>query len=142
MAGHEIVHVAMAPSHTLEANLIKKVAAIVGKDLYGTRLLLAGEIPRIIAHYDTMQMAQLTAQDLRALGLVAFVCKDSELRKPSQTYRAQTLRFEERAIQFWDKSGQAKIMESRNTFLVIKGRIQTYTETEVIRGRIKRCGNS
>jgi hypothetical protein len=137
MAGHEIVHVVMAPSHTLEANLIKKVAAIVGKDLYGTRLLLAGEIPRIIAHYDTMQMAELTAQKLKALGLVAFLCKDSELRKPSQTYRAQTLRFEERAIQFWDKGGQVRIMESRNTFLVIKGRIQTYTETEVITTRRK-----
>jgi len=137
MAGHEIVHVVMAPSHTLEANLIEKVAAIVGKDLYGTRLLLAGEIPRIIAHYDTIQMAELTAQKLKALGLVAFLCQDSELRKPSQTYRAQTLRFEERAIQFWDKGGQAKIMESSNTFLVIKGRIQTYTETEVIRTKRK-----
>ena len=137
MAGHEIVHVVMAPSHTLEANLVKKVAAIVGKDLYGTRLLLAGEIPRIIAHYDTIQMAELTAQKLQALGLVVFLCQDSELRQPSQTYRAHTLRFEERAIQFWDKGGQAKIMESRNTFLVIKGRMQTYTETEVITTRRK-----
>jgi len=137
MAGHEIVHVAMVPSPTLEANLIEKVAAIVGKDLYGTRLLLAGEIPRIIAHYDTMQMAELTAQKLRALGLVAFLCKDSELRQPSQTYRAQTLRFEEQAIQFWDKGGQLRIMESRNTFLAIQGRMQTYTETTMIRTRRK-----
>jgi hypothetical protein len=137
MAGHEIVYVATAPSHTREANMIEKVAAIVGKDLYRTRLLLAGEIPRIIAHYDTVQMAELTAQKLRALGLVAFLCQDSELRQPSQTYRAHTLRFEERAVQFWDKGGQVRIMDSRNTFLVIKGRMQTYTETKVTRTRRK-----
>jgi hypothetical protein len=137
MAGHEIVHVAMVPSHRLEANLIEKVAAIIGKDLYRTRLLLAGEIPRIIAHYDTMQMAELTAQKLKALGLVVFMCQDSELRQPSQTYRSHTLRFEERAIQFWDKGGQVRIMDSSNTFLVIKGRIQTYTETKTTRTRRK-----
>jgi hypothetical protein len=137
MAEHEIVHVAMVPSHTLEANLTEKVAAIVGKDLYRTRLLLAGEIPRIIAHYDTIQMAELTAQKLKALGLVAFLCQDSELRHPSQAYRAQTLRFEERAIQFWDKGGQVIIMDSGNTFLVIKGRMQTYTETKTTRTKRK-----
>ena len=74
MAGPEIVHVAMAASHAFETNVIKKVAAIVGKDLHGTRLLLAGEIPRIIAHYDTMQMAESTSQSLRALGVLAIVC--------------------------------------------------------------------
>lgn len=138
MAGYEIVHVAIAPPHTLEANLIKKVAAIVDKDLYGTRLLLAGKIPRVIAHYDTVQMAELTAQSLRALGLVAIVCKDSELRRPStQKYRAHILKFEERAVQFWDKSGQARRIESRNAFLIINGRTQNYTETELTRTRMK-----
>jgi len=137
MTGHEIVHIAIAPPDRLEANLIEKVAAIVNKDLYGTRLLLAGKIPKIIAHYNTMQVAELTAQSLRALGLVAIVYNDSELRKHSQSFRANTLKFEERAIIFWDKSGQARRIESRNAFLIIKGRLQTYTETEVISTRMK-----
>jgi hypothetical protein len=138
MAGHEIVHVAIAPPHTLEANLIKEVAAIVDKDLYGTRLLLSGKIPRIIAHYDTMQMAELTAQGLKALGLVTIVCKDSELRKPpTQRYRAHILKFEERAVQFWDKSGQARRMDSRKAFLIINGRMQNYAETESTSTRMK-----
>jgi len=137
MAGYEVVHVAIAPPDRLEANLIKKVAAIVGKDLYGTRLLLAGKIPKIIAHYDTVQIAELTAQSLRELGLVAIVCKASELRKPSQRYRAHTLKFEERAVLFWDKSGQARRMETRNAFLIINGRMQTYTETEVTSTKMK-----
>ena len=137
MPVNEIVHVAIAPPDRLEENLIKQVAAIIDKDLYGTRLLLAGKIPKAIAHYGTVQMAELTAQSLRALGFVVIVCKDSELRKSSQGYMAHTLKLEEQAVLFWDKSGQERRMESRDAFLIIKGRMQTYTETEVITTRMK-----
>jgi hypothetical protein len=137
MAVNEIIHVAIAPLDRLEENLVAQVAAIVNKDVYGTRLLLAGKIPKIIAQYDTVQMAELTAQSLKALGLVAIVCKDSELRKPSQRCRVHALKFEEQAILFWDKSGQARLMESRNAFLIINGRIRTYTETEVTKTGMK-----
>jgi hypothetical protein len=132
-----MVYVAIIPPETIEANLIKKVAVVVGKDFYGTRLLLGGNTPRIVAHYDTVQMAQSTAQGLRALGLVAIVCEDSELRKQSPIYKAQTVRFEERAVVFWDKGSQTRRMESRDAFLIIEGSIQTCTETEVIRTRMK-----
>lgn len=137
MAANEIVHVAIAPSDRLEESLIKQVAAIVDRDFYGMRLILAGKIPKIIAHYDTAQMAESTAQSLRALGLVVIVCKDSKLRKSSQRYKAHTLKFEEQAVLFWDKSGQARRMESRDAFLMIKGRIQTCTETEITSTRMK-----
>jgi hypothetical protein len=132
-----MVYVAIAPPETLEANLVKKVAAIVKKDLYGTRRLLVGRIPRIIAHYQTIQTAESIAQSLRALDLVAIVCKDSELRKPSPIYRAQTLRFEERAVLFWNKSGQARRMKAKNVLLILKGTIQSYTEKATIRTRMK-----
>jgi len=133
MAPNDIVHVAVAPPARLEANLIRQVAAIVNKDLYRIRLLLAGRIPRIIAHYDTLQAAELNAQSLRTLGLVVIVCKDSELRKPPQSFRVKTIKFDEKAVLFWDKDGQARRMESTDAFLIIKGRMQTYSETEVIR---------
>ena len=137
MARSEIVHVAISPPIELEENLIKKVAAIVDKDLYETRLHLTGEIPRIISQYDTVQRAELTAQMLRALNLVVIVCKDSELRKTSQRYRAHTLEFDEQAVLFSDKSRQTRRLESKNVFLIIKGRIQTHTETEVVSARMK-----
>ncbi|MBM4446133.1 MAG: hypothetical protein FJ023_02110 [Chloroflexi bacterium] len=131
MAEHEVVHVAIAPPATLEEELVKKVAAIVAKNPYETRLRLTGKIPKIIASYDTMQMAESIARSLRELGLVAIVCTDSELRKSSQRYKAHTLKFEEQAVIFLDRSGQARRMESRESFLILNGRIQTYTETEV-----------
>ena len=131
MAEYEVVHVAIAPPATLEEELIKKVAAIITKNPYETRLRLAGKIPKIIANYATIQMAESTARSLRELGLVVIVCTDSELRKYSPRYKAHTLKFEEQAVLFWNRSGQARQIESRDVFLVIKGRMQTYTETEV-----------
>jgi hypothetical protein len=131
MAEHEVVHVAIAPPATLEEELVNKVAAIVAKNLYETRLRLTGKIPKIIANYDNMQMAESTARSLRELGLVAIVCTDSELRKSPQIYKAHMLKLEEQAALFWDKSGQTRRIEPRSVFLIINGRMQTYTETEV-----------
>lgn len=133
MAEHEVVHVAIAPPAALEEELVKKAAVIVAKNPYETRLRLTGKIPKIIANYDNMQMAESTARSLRELGLVAIVCTDSELHKSPQIYRAHTLKLEEQAALFWDRSGQERQIESRNVFLIISGRIQTYTETEVTR---------
>ena len=131
MADYEFVHVVIAPPPMLEEELVKKVAGIVAKNLYETRLRLTGKIPKIIANYADMQMAESTARSLRELGLVVIVCVDSELRKSSQIYRAHTLKFEEPAVMFWDRSGQARRMESSEVFLIISGRMQTCTGAEV-----------
>ena len=58
MARSGIVYVAISPPVKLEGNLIKKVAAIIDKDLYETRLRLAGEIPR-----SSYSMIQCTEQN-------------------------------------------------------------------------------
>src|SRR4030042_6227839 len=97
-AGYDVVHVAVAPPAALEEELIKKVAAIVGKNLYETRLRLTGKIPKIIANYDSVQRAELTTKSLRELGLVVIMFSDSELRKPPQIFKAHSLKLEERAI--------------------------------------------
>jgi len=131
MAENEVVHVAVAPPPMLEEELVNKVAAIVSKNLYETRLRLKGKIPKIIANYADMQMAESAARSLRELSLVVVMCADSELCKPSQIYRAHALKFDEQAVMFWDRSGQARRMGSSDTFLILSGRMQTYTETEV-----------
>jgi hypothetical protein len=131
MAEYEVMHVAIAPPAMLEEELIKKVAAIIAKDPYETRLRLTGKIPKIIANYDTMQTAESAARSLRELGLVVIVCADSELRKYSPRYKAHTLKFEEQAVLFWDRSGRERRVEASEVFLIISGRMQTYTETEI-----------
>ena len=137
MAENDVVHIAIAPPATLEQELVKKVAAIVAKSPYEARLRLTGKIPRIIANYGTMQEAESTARSLRELGLVVVVCTESELRKPSQIYRTQTIKFEERVVLFWDKSGQARRVGAGETFLILRGRMQTETQTEVTNTRRK-----
>ena len=77
----EIVHIAIVPPVHVEDNLIKEVSGIINHDLYGTRLLLAGKSPRIVAHYQTLQMAESVKLRLQSLGLVVILSRDFELRK-------------------------------------------------------------
>ncbi|MCJ7515651.1 MAG: hypothetical protein MUO89_06765 [Dehalococcoidia bacterium] len=131
MAEYEVVHVAVAAPAVLDEGLVRKVSEIIGKNLYETRLRLTGKIPKIIANYSTMQLAELAAQILRGLGLIVIVFSDSELRKPWHIYKARNLKFEEQAITFYDRNGQAKRMEAGEAFLILSGRMEAYTEKEV-----------
>lgn len=138
MAEYDIVHVAIAPPDMPEESLVKRVAAIINKDLYGTHLLLAGKIPKIVAHYKTIQEAESIAQSLRALGLVAIVCNDAELRKTSSvSFVAHTLKLGEGEIIFWDKVDQVKKIKAEGVFLILKGTRQIHTEKEVTKARLK-----
>lgn len=137
MAQVDVVHVAVAPPATFDEELIKKVAATVGKTHYETRLKLTGKIPKIIANYYNVQRAETAAQSLRELGLLVIVISDSELHKPPQLFKARNLKFEERAITFCDRAGRSKKIEDRELFLILSGKMQTYTETEVTTSKRK-----
>jgi hypothetical protein len=137
MADYEVIHVAVAPPATLNANLVKSVAAVINKSPYDTRLLLAGEIPKIIAHYNSIQIAESRIQNLRDLGIVAIACKDSELRQSPQSFKAQTLEFREKEVLFRDDAGSDKRIGENNVFLILEGRIRTCVEVETTKSKIK-----
>ena len=137
MTEHEIVHVAVGPSYAVEESLLKEVAILIGKDPYDTRLLLAGGMPRIIAHYPSMQTAESIARRLRELGLVAFACEDSKIRKPSQSFRARTLEFGEGEVVFRDMGDRAMRMGPGDVFLILQGKMQTHKVAEVASTRMK-----
>jgi hypothetical protein len=131
MVENEVIHVAVAAPSVLDEELVKNVAPIINKNLYETRLRLTGKIPKIVANYDAVQQAELTSKSLRDLGLVVIVFSDSELRKTPQIYKAHSLKFEEQTVIFCDRSGGERRMDMREVFLILSGRMQTYTETEV-----------
>jgi hypothetical protein len=131
VAGSEIVHLAAAPPTALDEEVVKKVAPVIGKSPYETRLRLTGRIPKIIANYSSMQAAQSAAESLRQMGLFVFVASDSELRKPPQLFRACSLKLEQQAITFCDRAGQPKRMEGGELFLIVSIRNQKHRETEV-----------
>ena len=137
MAEYDTIHVAIAPPNMTEPELIEKVAAIVNRDTHDTRLLLAGQIPRIIARCQSTQMAQAMAQRLTDLGLLAIVCKDSELHAPLQSFIAHTMEFNEGEILFWDKAGQERRIEAKDVFLILKGRKHTYIGEEKTKTKVK-----
>lgn len=137
MAQVDIGHVAVAPPAALDEELVKKVAVVVGKSPYETRLKLTGKIPKIIANYSSMQAAELAADSLRHLGLMAFVVSDAELRKPPQLFKARRLEIKEQAITFYDKIGQSKRIQVGELFFIVSIRSQTYNEEEVITSKRK-----
>lgn len=133
----DIVHVAIAPPNTIEDNLVRQVATVINKDSYTTRLLLAGNIPKILAHYQTIELAESVIRNLKALGLVAFICKDSELRTSSSVkFRAYTMKLEDGEVTFLNKGSQATIMKAENVSLIIKGIMRTYAEKEAIKTKV------
>ncbi len=101
-----VVHVAVAPPDVLDNTLVGRVAVILGKDNYNTRLLLAGKIPKIIAHYNSLSQAEIAAKNLRELNLKAIVFEDSALRQPSESFRAYTAQFGSQEISFGDRCHQ------------------------------------
>ena len=137
MAVDETINIAIAPSNVTETELIKKVAAIVNRDAYDTRLILAGQIPRIIAQCQSTQVAQAMAQRLTDLGLLVIVCMDSELHAPLQSFIAYSMEFKEREILFRDKAGQERRIEAEDVFLILKGRKYTNIEEEKTKTEVK-----
>ena len=138
MAELDFIDVAIAPPDVLEARLVEKVATIINRDLYETRLQLAGKIPRIVAHYQTAEAAKAIVQSLTALGIVAFMYKDSELRKHSPgRFRAHSLKREEGKARFRDNTGVEKSLQTENVFLILQGTMQTYLENESTETRMK-----
>jgi len=125
-----ILYLALVPLVAPETSVISEVATIIGKDPYGTRLLLAGKIPKIVAHYDGKQTAEPVAQRLKDLGLVPLLCTESELCRSSEGFIAHTLELGQGYVLFYDRGGQKREMKSRDIFLIIKGRKETYVPKE------------
>jgi hypothetical protein len=137
MIPNDLVHVAVAPPKTLDGDLLKRVASLVGKEIFDTRLLLTGEIPRVIAAYPNTDIANAIAQSLRDAGLVAFVCRDSELRNRSAGFMAHTTRSGERDVVFRDRRGGEVSVEAGDAFLIIRGRIQSPTQEKTSTTKMK-----
>lgn len=119
-----MVHIAVAPPKLLSVELLKRVASLLGKDLVDARLLLAGGIPRIIVSHPDPDAADSMARGLRAAGLSAFICNDSEIRNRPARFRARTARSDERGVIFGDRLGGEVRVEACDASLIIRGRIQ------------------
>ncbi len=130
MAEHEVIHIAIAPPAKLDDSLARSVATVIHKSPYDARLLLAGQIPKIIAHYDNAQAAESIIQKLCTLGLTAMACRDSELRPSPQGFQAQTMEFGEGEVLFRDSENREKKIAASNVFLALEGKIPAVAGVE------------
>jgi len=137
MTDYEVIHIAVAPPANLDANLARSAATVINKSPSQARLLLAGEVPKVIAHYDSIQAAESIIRNLQNLGLVAIACRDSELRQFPQTFKAHTLEFREKEVLFRDVAGRERRIIENNVFLVLVGRIETSAEVETTKQKTK-----
>jgi hypothetical protein len=133
MDEQDIIHIVVGQPDTLEASLVEEIASVIHKDVFGTRLLLSGKIPRIIAQCKAIAEAQAIIQRLKGLGLVAFTSLDSELRKPAAAcFKATGLKIEGEKRIFEDEAGVEKVLGAEDIFLIVHGmfNIQIVKETE------------
>jgi len=137
MAEGEVVYVVTYPPGALNTELVKTVAGLVGKDPYDTRLLLSGEMPRIIARYQIMQEAESIARSLRGMGITAFTCGDAELRRLPGKFIAHTLEFAGDGVLFRNRMGQTRRIGSEEGFLIIRGRAEIVTDMEYTETKMK-----
>jgi hypothetical protein len=137
MTDYEVIHIAVAPPAKLDVSLVRSVATVINESPSQTRLLLAREVPKIIAHYDNIQMAESIIRKLRDLGFVAIACRDSELRRFPQTFKAQTLEFREKEVLFRDSARREKRILENNIFLILVGRIETSAEVGTTKQKMK-----
>jgi hypothetical protein len=131
------VHIAVMPPAVLNEDMVKSAAEVLRKNVYDTRVLLSGEIPRIIAHYENIPATGQVVHSLKELGIDAIAFNDSQLRQPPQFFKAYTLSTGTQDVLFKDRSGREKRMRDNEAFLIITGMIQTSTETEIVTTRKK-----
>ncbi len=137
MAGIEIVHVAVAPVENLNDILVGQVAVVLGKDLYNTRLLLAGKMPKIIAHFNSIQEAESLAGKLKELNLKPMVSGDAKLRNPSISFPACSIKFDPEKVIVYDHNGQSRMLTAENSFLMLRGIVSTSRELETVTFKTK-----
>ncbi len=127
----QFFHVSVAPLNNFDAELVKKAAELIGKDIYTTRLLLTGKIPKIVATYKSSEEAESAARALCTLGLVGFSCSDAELRKPfTSNPGVLTLKLGKAEVSFAKGVGETKTLGAEDVFLILKGTHQFSSEKE------------
>jgi hypothetical protein len=119
----EVFHVTAMPTVEPAGELIRQIAAIVSQPEYQIRLLFAGPLPKIIAHYREEGLAAAAVNSLKKLGLTAFRATETELRKPASVKLfAHRLEFGEGRINFKSRGGESMKLEPSDAWLILTGR--------------------
>ena len=137
MAENEVIYIAINPPSDPDDLLVKNIAGIIGKSVYDARLAIAGEIPKIITHFDNIQLTEEAAGRLRELGLETMILRESDLRQPEPPFSASTLEFKNNGVIFRNDKGDEENIGTGDVSLIIKARRQTSAAIETAQSKKK-----
>jgi hypothetical protein len=132
MTADDLIDIVIAPGAEVTEELAQKAAALLGRDLYHTRALLASRIPRIAVQKVDLRAIEDMRRQMEGLGLVSFSCRDEELQKPLHLFKAKTLTFTDTALLGEDENAHVSRLESNSVFLIIKGIRRNFKEKQVV----------
>jgi hypothetical protein len=119
----KVYHVAIMPPQEASASLISQVSAIASQPDYQVRMMLAGRLPKFIAHFRDESAAKTAVNSLRDLKLTAFTITESELRRPvAPKLIARSITMEGEDSIFTSRDGTTKSMNRADVFLILTGR--------------------
>ncbi len=142
MVGNDIIRIAIEPPGTLAPDSLKTMAAILNKSTWDTQLLLGGQIPKIIAHYDSTSLADQVVEQIRSLGIKVLAVLDTELHRSSPSFKVHTLENVNKQILFQDRSGVVKIVLANDIMLILTGKqeISIVSETTTTKTKFNLTG--
>jgi hypothetical protein len=129
-------HLVAVPPNWADSELTQAVALLIKKDVPGTRLLLHGKVPRILASYSSTESAGAIARELSGLGLQVQVCNDHFLRSPPSLV-AHSMRLLDGEILFADREGALLRLRTGGVNLLVTGQLDITEERTVVRTSTK-----
>jgi hypothetical protein len=135
----EIFDIVIAPPVNVEAELIRQVGLVLAIDSRRTSsLLLSAKIPIIVNQYETELEAEIIVEKLQTLGIKAFICIDSELRRlPSSFIRATSLRRDVNEFTFFSEVGLNLTISVADIFLFLLGTRSSIVTEKVTSSKMK-----
>ena len=111
-------------------DLIRQMAAIISQPVYQVRLVFAGPLPKIIAHYKDEALAMTAVDSIKKLGVIVFPIAETELKKPASVrLLANRIETGEGNIKFISRTGESVTIEQSGVFLLLTGRRAVTTQT-------------
>ncbi|MFH1419718.1 MAG: hypothetical protein ABII12_15710 [Planctomycetota bacterium] len=136
------IHLAICPTRTDDAALLREIAAVTGMTAYDLRLRLKSELPRSVICCDSIEEAEEKAARLNRLGLSTLVYRQEDL-PPLAPLRIRRLKRSGQLFRFEGRGDVAQEMPAGEIILMVYGkRTMTTTTTEMDVGRKFSAGYS
>jgi len=122
--------VILSPVAETDPKWLRPFCALVGLDRFLGKQRFKSPAPWVVRVFPEQEPAQQFVRELTALGLDAYLLKQSGLRKLEGKLEVKSLRPREDGIIFLTEAGAEVAVRYAELFLIVRGRIQVQPERE------------